>query len=100
MLKNAVLVEELYDQSAADRATLRNLLQREGYESLEQVRDQGLAEGRDEGRALAVLTVLTKRGIEVPSDVKARILACRDVTLLDWWLERAIDAKSLADVMD
>lgn len=46
-----------------------------------------------------MLKVLTKRGIEVPSDVQARILACRDLALLDGWLERAIEAKSLADVM-
>jgi Uma2 family endonuclease len=103
VLKNPVLVEELYDRSAADRATLRNLLQREGYESLAQVReegrDAGREEGREEGRALSVLKVLTKRGIDVPSDVQAQILACRDLALLDGWLERAIDAKSLADVM-
>ena len=83
VLKYPILVEELYDRAASDRATLRNLLHREG---------------RDEGRALSVLKILTKRGIEVPSEVQARILACRDVTLLDDWLDRAIEAKSLADV--
>ena len=100
VLKNPVLVEELYDRAASDRATLRNLLQREGYESLAQVRNEGHDVGRDEGRALSVLKILTKRGIEVPSEVQARVLACRDVALLEGWLERAIDAKSLTDVMD
>ena len=99
VLQNPVLVEELYDRAASDRATLRNLLQREGYESLAQVRAEAREEGRAEGRALSVLKVLAKRGIAVPSDVQGRILACRDLSLLDGWLERAIEAKSLADVM-
>lgn len=96
VLKNPVLVEELYDGAAADRATLRNLLQREGYESLGQVRDEGLAEGR----ALSLIQVLVKHKIEIPREVQDRILACRDLALLDQWFLRAIDAKSLADVMD
>jgi len=95
VLKNPVLVEELYDRAASDRATLRNLLQREGYESLAQVRDEGLAEGR----ALSLLQILEKRNIEMPHEVHDRILACRDLSLLDQWFVRAIDAKSLADVM-
>lgn len=35
ILKNAVPLEALYDRDAAHEATLRNLLQRKGYESLE-----------------------------------------------------------------
>ena len=107
VLKNAVLVEELYDRAVSDQATLRNLLQRKGYESLAQVRDEGLSEERDEGRheglcegrALSVLQILVKRKIEMTSEVQDRILACRDLAVLDGWLLRALDARSLADVM-
>jgi hypothetical protein len=111
VLKNAVLVEELYDRAVSDQATLRNLLQRKGYESLAQVRDEGrsegLCEGRDEGRneglcegrALSVLQILVKRKIEMTSEAQDRILACRDLAVLDGWLLRALEARSLADVM-
>ena len=44
ILKNAVPVEALYNREAAHRHTLKNLLQREGYEDLEAVK----AEGREE----------------------------------------------------
>jgi Uma2 family endonuclease len=47
ILKNDVPVEALYDRDAAMKATFRNLLNRSGYASLDEVRD----EGRDEGRA-------------------------------------------------
>ncbi|WP_437275911.1 Uma2 family endonuclease [Sorangium sp. So ce375] len=50
VLKNPVLVEALYDREAAHEATLRNLLQRRGYEDIEAVREEGRKEGRNEGR--------------------------------------------------
>ncbi len=96
VLKNPVLVEALYDQAASNKATLRNLLQREGYESLAHVRDEGLIEGR----ALSLLQLLGKRYPELPGEVRDRILACRDLALLDRWFSRALDAKNLADVME
>jgi hypothetical protein len=40
ILQNAVPVEALFDRRVAHEATLRNLLQRKGYESLEAVREE------------------------------------------------------------
>jgi Uma2 family endonuclease len=55
ILQNTVPVEALYDRRAAHEVTLRNLLQRRGYESLDAVleegRKEGVAEGRKEGVA-------------------------------------------------
>jgi hypothetical protein len=45
ILKNAVPVDALYDREAAHRHTLKNLLQREGYQDLDAVKDEGLKEG-------------------------------------------------------
>ena len=67
-------------------------------------RNEGLNEGRNEGRAeeaaLAVLTVLRVRGIAVPDTARERILAQKDLSLLERWHERAIVAVSLAEVLD
>ena len=49
ILKNAVPLEALYDREAAHRHTLKNLLQREGYQDLDAVRSEGREEGREEG---------------------------------------------------
>jgi Uma2 family endonuclease len=51
VLKNPVPVEALYDRDVADRVTLTNLLQRQGFEDLEAVLAKGRAEGLRDGRA-------------------------------------------------
>ncbi|MEO7327065.1 MAG: Uma2 family endonuclease [Minicystis sp.] len=96
ILQNPVLVEALFDREVAHRFTLRNLLQREGYQSLDDVRE----EGREEGRARAVLAVLAARGVPVPDEIAARILACHEAATLDGWLRRAATAERLSDVLD
>ncbi|WP_433928992.1 Uma2 family endonuclease [Sorangium cellulosum] len=54
VLKNPVLVDALYDREAAHEATLRNLLQRRGYENIEAVREEGRNEGHTRGLRTAV----------------------------------------------
>jgi hypothetical protein len=67
-------------------------------------RAEGRKEGRDEGRAeeaaRAVLTALRVRGVAVPDAARERILAEKDPARLERWLERAILAASLEDVLD
>jgi len=57
-------------------------------------------EGRAEEAARAVLTALRVRGLAVPDAARERILAEKDPTLLERWLEKAIVAASLAEVLD
>jgi Uma2 family endonuclease len=71
VLKNPVPVDALYDRDAADRVTLTNLLQRQGFEDLEAVlakgRDEGLRAGRDEGlRALRAAVRSLCRVLSIP----------------------------------
>ncbi len=63
-------------------------------------RTEGRAEGRTEGRAEDVLTVLRVRGIHVPETVRERILAEKDIDQLARWLEKAVVASTIADVLD
>jgi len=49
ILQNPVAVEALFDERPALEATLRNLLQRQGYESLEAVREEGIEQGIEKG---------------------------------------------------
>jgi hypothetical protein len=55
--------------------------------------------GRTEEAARAVLTALRVRGIAVPEVVRDRILAQKDLSLLERWHEQAILANSIADVL-
>ena len=63
-------------------------------------RDEGKLEGRNETRAGDVLTVLRVRGIAVPDAARERILAQRDPERLERWLEKAILAASVDEVID
>jgi len=57
-------------------------------------------EGGAEGVRRSILTALRVRGIAVPDDARERILAERDLERLERWLERAIVAASIAEVLD
>ncbi|WP_437279159.1 hypothetical protein WME90_00965 [Sorangium sp. So ce375] len=68
-------------------------------EYTQQLRDEGRNEGRAEEAARAVLTALRVRGIAVPDILRKRILIEKDPEILERWLERAIVAASIADVL-
>jgi hypothetical protein len=61
---------------------------------------EGKAQARVETQANALLTVLRVRGIAVPDAVRQQILAQQDLQRLEQWLERAIVATSIGDVID
>lgn len=60
----------------------------------------GLAEGEAKGLAKAVLRLLEARGIRVDDASRERIQNCTDVATLERWLERAVGATRLSEVLD
>ncbi|WP_044985533.1 hypothetical protein [Sorangium cellulosum] len=50
---------------------------------------QGRQEGSIEAKAQAVLAVLETRGLEIPAEVRERVLASTDLAELDRWIRRA-----------
>jgi hypothetical protein len=108
VLKNPVAVEALYDRSEAERATLTNLLQRQGYEDLEAVLAKGRAEGRAEGRtegrtealAAAVIAVLEARQIRVTKAARERIERSSDPIELDRWVRRAAVIHKIGELFE
>jgi hypothetical protein len=67
---------------------------------VEKLREEGRTEGEANARARDVLTVLRVRGIAVPDGARERIVAQTDPSLLERWLERAILAASVTEVID
>jgi hypothetical protein len=65
-----------------------------------EARAEARAETRVEERAYAVLTVLRVRGIEIPEAARERILAQKDVDQLARWLEKAVVASTIGEVID
>lgn len=97
VLRNPVAVEALFDTEVANATTLRNLLQRLGYESLDQVKAAGRDEGREEGALsalrYAVSSAIRARGLSIDAASRARLEACADVEQLNAWLGAAVVAE-------
>ena len=80
--------------------TMQNTWEKAREIGRDEGRDEGRNEGRVETRANDVLTVLRVRGITVPDAARERILAEKDPSLLGRWLEKAIVAASVGEVID
>ncbi len=60
---------------------------------------KGKAEGKAEGEATALLKILQLRGLEVDAAAEARIRETRSLDLLDRWLERALTATTVRELL-
>jgi hypothetical protein len=90
ILANPVPVEALYDREAARRVIFRNLLQRQGYASLEDVR----AEGEIQGLRKAVVAVVTGRGLAVDDELRTALANSEDPAVLESALRQAATGSS------
>jgi predicted transposase YdaD len=68
-------------------------------ESRVEGRVEGRAQGRAEGEARTLLKLLRLRGFAVDESTAERILTTTEVATLDRWVERALSARSVAEVL-
>jgi Uma2 family endonuclease len=96
ILRNPVPVEALYDRQAAHAVTLRNLLQRQGYRDLDEVRNEGRQRQvwRD-----SILAVLQARGLTVDDATRSALEAIGDPSALRRLLTRAATASTVDEVL-
>jgi predicted transposase YdaD len=90
--------------SVVDAQRTEELMRSYGEELIEQGRQQGLqqglARGHAKGRAEDVLRILAARRVYVHDEARQRILTCTDMATLDRWFDRALNARTLSDVLD
>jgi predicted transposase YdaD len=90
--------------SLVDAQRVEELMRSYGEELIERGLQQGLAKGREEGltrgRAEYILRTLAARGVHVDEAARQRILTCTDVTTLDRWFDRSLNATTLSEVLD
>ncbi|MFI9755586.1 hypothetical protein [Streptomyces collinus] len=55
-------------------------------------------EGKAEGKAESILSVLQKRGIHVPEATRDRITSCTDLDTLTLWFDRSLTATTAEDL--
>lgn len=107
ILANPVPVEALYDAEAGREITLRNLLQRQGYQSLDEVRAEGEAEGEARGEAkgeLAALresvrAILETRGLVLSGEQASVLAAATDREVLRRWQKQAVTAATVGEAL-
>ena len=61
--------------------------------------ERGIAEGRAQGEATALLKILTRRGLTVTAAQRRRIVACTDLAMLERWLDRSLSASSVEELL-
>ncbi len=88
------------ERQSENKATFPSLMQRLIDEGEIKGKLAGKLEGRTEEAARAVLTALRVRGIALPESARERILAEKDPERLERWLEKAMVAPSVSDVID
>ena len=81
----------------AARRSLETMMK--GYEYQSDFAKKYVAQGEARGEAKALLVTLRARGFAVPDAVRERILAQTDQECLELWLQKAVVAASLADVL-
>lgn len=87
-------------QHALGKKPSRTPEEEEFIVSMKSTWETARTEGEIAANARAVLTALRVRGIDVPDAARERILAEKDPTRLERWVERAIVAASVAEVLD
>jgi len=106
ILRNPVPVDALYDPQLANQTTFRNLLQRQGYESIDAILAEGKAEGKQEGEASgrlqalkqALIEVADARGFQFSDAQQTRVGDCTDLDQLSQWLRNAATATAAVEI--
>jgi Putative restriction endonuclease len=98
ILQNPIPVEALYDRQAAHAVTFRNLLQRQGYRDLDEVRGEGRQEGQLQALRGSILNVLQTRGLTVDDAARSALAAIDDTATLNRLLTRAVTASTADEV--
>ncbi len=100
ILRNPVPVEALYDWDAGSKATLRNLLQRQGYDNLDAVREEGREEGELASLRESIFETFTVRNLTVGSALRDAVSTCGDRDILKRWRRQAITASTSDELLD
>jgi len=87
-------VNALYDREAAHAVTFRNLLQRQGYRDLDEIR----VEGKQQALRDSILAVLEARGLSVDYAARSALEATADPDVLRCRLTRAATAATTEEV--
>lgn len=84
----------------AARKHLEELMTAGTYEFQSDFARRYFGQGKAEGKAEVLLSILDARGIDVPADIRSRVTGCSNLDQIEEWVRRALTADSLEDVFD
>jgi hypothetical protein len=70
-----------------------------GYEFQSEFARSYVAKGKIEAKANDVLAFLEARGLEIPAEVRERVLASTDLAELDRWIRRATVVSDASELL-
>jgi hypothetical protein len=83
-----------------DEQQAEALMRSYGEQLVERGHRRGLKQGLALGLAQGLLRILATRGLPVDEPARQRILTCMDVAVLEKWLDRALTATTLSEVLE
>ncbi len=94
-----VLPEKLEEALSVDLAAFERERMMPYVSSIERIAEQkGIAKGKTEAKAEALLRLLTKRfKTALPTEVEVCIRSTADLAKLDAWFDNSLDASDLAE---
>ena len=97
-LRMITIMLRLADDAARQR--LQAMMKTSEYEKtfIERIHDEGIAEGEARGKGEAVLRLLDARGLAPSQEQRDRVTSSTDPSQLDLWFDRAVTARSAAEV--
>jgi hypothetical protein len=97
----AVILAEL-NEAARVALEARMALNPEKYREKHPYYREALAKGRTEGETMgearALLTMLSARGVAVSEAARERILACKQIDVLEGWIRRALTVTAVDEM--
>lgn len=89
------------ERAEAIMKTAAEVLREQGHQKgVVEGEARGLAKGRASGMAGAILRLLAAKRVPVDERSRQRIEACMDVATLEHWLDRALNATRISEVLD
>ncbi|MBK8257639.1 MAG: hypothetical protein IPK82_33835 [Polyangiaceae bacterium] len=94
LLREETVMQNWFYKQGEARGEARG---REAGQALGEAR--GEARGKAVGEATALLRILERRGIAVPPEAREKILTCTTTAMLETWLDRALTAAGIDEVL-
>jgi hypothetical protein len=99
----SILIEQALSEAARKALDMDTQIEKFFTEAHRRSFDRGKAEGKAEGEAKgeakALVVFLKRRGLAITADQQDRILTCTDLATLDRWLDRALSASSVDELL-